>query len=158
LSKLAGARVIVTSSSDEKLAKAKALGADETINYKSEPIAKRVLDMTGGRGADVVYDNVGEATWGESLRAARRGGRVVVIGATTGGFPPADLQRIFVRQLSIFGSTTGSMAEYRDLYRLAGQGRFKPVIDSVFPLEQATEGLGKLERAEQFGKIVLDIP
>ena len=158
LAKIAGSRVIVTSSSDDKLAKAKAHGADETINYKSEPIAKRVLEMTGGRGADVVYDNAGEATWGESLRSVRRGGRVVVIGATTGGFPPADLQRIFVRQLSIHGSTTGSMTEYRDLFRLAGQGRFKPVIDSVYPLDQANEALAKLERAEQFGKIVLDVP
>lgn len=158
LAKIAGARVIVTSSSDDKLAKARALGADETINYKTQPIAKRVLELTGGRGADVVYDNVGDVTWGESLRSVRRGGRVVVIGATTGGFPPADLQRIFVRQLSIFGSTTGSMTEYRDLFRLAGQGAFKPVIDSTYPMDQASEALAKLERAEQFGKIVLDIP
>jgi NADPH:quinone reductase-like Zn-dependent oxidoreductase len=158
MTKIAGARVIVTSSSDEKLAKARALGADETINYKTETISKRVIELTEGRGADVVYDNVGEATWGESLRAVRKGGRVVVIGATTGGYPPADLQRIFIRQLSIFGSTTGSMTEYRDLYRLAGQGKLKPVIDSVWPMDKATEAFAKLERAEQFGKIVLDVP
>lgn len=158
MAKIAGARVIVTSSSDEKLAKAKALGADEGINYKRESIAKRVLELTGGRGVDVAYDNVGEATWSESLKSLRKGGRVVVIGATTGGFPPADLQRIFIRQLSIFGSTTGSMAEYRDMIRLAGQGKLKPVIDSVYPMDKAAEGLAKLERGEQFGKIVIDIP
>jgi NADPH:quinone reductase-like Zn-dependent oxidoreductase len=158
LTKIAGARVIVTSSSDEKLAKAKSLGADEAINYKRETISKRVLELTGGRGADVVYDNVGEATWGESLRAVRKGGRVVVIGATTGGFPPADLQRIFIRQLSIFGSTTGSMSQFRALYRLASQGAFKPVIDSVFPMAEAHKAFARLEAAEQFGKIVLDIP
>ena len=158
MAKIAGARVIVTSSSDEKLAKSKALGADEGINYKRESIAKRVLELTGGRGVDVAYDNVGEATWSESLKSLRKGGRVVVIGATTGGFPPADLQRIFIRQLSIFGSTTGSMGEYRDMVRLAGQGKLKPVIDSVYPMDKAAEGLAKLERGEQFGKIVIDIP
>jgi NADPH:quinone reductase-like Zn-dependent oxidoreductase len=156
--KIAGARIIVTSSSDEKLAKAKALGADAGINYKRESISKRVLELTGGRGADVAYDNVGEATWSESLKSVRKGGRVVIIGATTGGYPPADLQRIFIRQLSIFGSTTGSMWEYRDMYRLAGQGKLKPVIDSVWPMDKATEALAKLERGEQFGKIVIDIP
>lgn len=158
MAKIAGARVIVTSSSDEKLAKAKALGADEGINYKRESISKRVLELTGGRGVDVAYDNVGEATWSESLKSVRKGGRVVVIGATTGGFPPADLQRIFIRQLSIFGSTTGSLWEYRDMYRLAGQGKLKPVIDSVYPMDKVAEGLTKLERGEQFGKIVIDIP
>lgn len=156
--KIAGARVIVTSSSDEKLEKAKQLGADEGINYKRDSISKKVLELTGGRGADVVYDNVGEATWSESLKSVRKGGKVVIIGATTGGYPPADLQRIFIRQLTILGSTTGSMWEYRDMYRLAGQGKLKPVIDSVWPMDKATEALAKLERGEQFGKIVLDVP
>ncbi|HEX6963588.1 MAG TPA: zinc-binding dehydrogenase [Lacipirellula sp.] len=158
LAKVAGARIIVTSSSDEKLEKAKALGADEGINYKRESISKRVLELTDGRGADVAYDNVGEATWSESLKSVRRGGKVVVIGATTGGFPPADLQRIFIRQLTILGSTTGSMWEFRDLYRLAGQGKLKPVIDSVWPMDKVPEALARLERGEQFGKIVIDIP
>jgi NADPH:quinone reductase-like Zn-dependent oxidoreductase len=158
LAKIAGARVIVTSSSDEKLAKAKQLGADETINYRREPVSKRVLELTGGRGAEIVYDNVGEATWGETLRSVGKGGRVVIVGATTGGFPPADLQRIFVRQITVFGSTTGSMREYQDLIRLAGQGRLKPVIDSVVKLDDYPTALARLEKADQFGKIVVDIP
>ncbi len=157
LAKIAGCRVIVTSGSDEKLARARALGADETINHARETIWKRVFEMTDGRGAEVICDNVGAATWDQSLRAAGWGGRIMVVGATTGGHPPADLQRIFVRQLQIFGSTTANMEECRHLMRLVAQGRLRPVIDSVFPLERAHEAFERLERGEQFGKIVLDI-
>lgn len=157
LAKIAGCRVIVTSGSDEKLARARALGADETINHARETIWKRVFEMTDGRGAEVICDNVGAATWDQSLRAAGWGGRIMVVGATTGGHPPADLQRIFVRQLQIFGSTTANMEECRHLMRLVAQGRLRPVIDSVYPLERANEAFERLERGEQFGKIVLDI-
>jgi len=117
-----------------------------------------VLELTGGRGAEIVYDNVGEATWGETLRSVGKGGRVVIVGATTGGFPPADLQRIFVRQITVYGSTTGSMREYQYLIRLAGQGRLKPVIDSVVTLDDYPSALARLEKADQFGKIVVDVP
>jgi NADPH:quinone reductase-like Zn-dependent oxidoreductase len=158
LAKLAGARVIVTSSSDEKLAKAREHGADETINYKRESMPKRVMELTQGRGADVVYDNVGQATWDDTLRSVGKGGRVIVVGATTGGHPSADLQRLFVRQITVYGSTTGSMQEYRDLIRVAGQGTLKPVIDSVYPMDTYNDALARLEKAEQFGKIVVDIP
>jgi NADPH:quinone reductase-like Zn-dependent oxidoreductase len=158
LAKLAGARVIVTSSSDAKLATAKEHGADEVINYKRDSVPKRIMELTGGRGVEIAYDNVGEATWGDTLRSVGKGGRVVVVGATTGGFPPADLQRLFVRQITVYGSTTGSMREYRDLLRLAGQGRLKPVIDSVYPMARYPEALARLEKAEQLGKIVVDIP
>ncbi|HEX9809439.1 MAG TPA: zinc-binding dehydrogenase [Alphaproteobacteria bacterium] len=157
LVKLAGARVIVTSSSDDKLEKAKALGADAGINYRREKVHERVRALTDGRGADVVFDNVGEATWDDSLRSLRLGGRVMVVGATTGGMPPADLQRIFVRQLSIFGSTTASMAECQALLRTVAEGRIRPVIDSVYPVDEALAAFDRLERAEQFGKIVLDL-
>lgn len=157
LAKIAGCRVIVTSGSDEKLARARALGADETINHARETIWKRVFEMTDGRGAEIICDNVGAATWDQSLRAAGWGGRIMVVGATTGGHPPADLQRIFVRQLQIFGSTTANMEECRHLMRLVAQGRLRPVIDSVYPLERANEAFERLERGEQFGKIVLDI-
>jgi NADPH:quinone reductase-like Zn-dependent oxidoreductase len=158
LAKLAGARVIVTSSSDEKLATAKQHGADEIINYKRESVPKRVMELTGGRGVEIAYDNVGEATWGDTLRSLGKGGRVVVVGATTGGFPPADLQRLFVRQITVHGSTTGNMREYNDLLRLAGQGRLKPLIDSVYPMSRYAEALTRLEKAEQLGKIAVDIP
>jgi NADPH:quinone reductase-like Zn-dependent oxidoreductase len=158
LAKLAGARVIVTSSSDEKLANAMSLGASEGINYKREKVSKRVLEFTDGRGAEIVYDNVGEKTWDETLRSVGKGGRVIVVGATTGGFPPADLQRVFVRQISIFGSTTGNMREYRDLIRVAAQGQLTPVIDSVYAMDDYPKALARLEAAEQFGKIVVDVP
>lgn len=157
LAKLAGARVIVTSGSDEKLERARALGADETINHARETVWKRVREMTGGRGADVVCDNVGEATWDQSLRAAGWGGRIMVVGATTGGRPPADLQRIFVRQLQVFGSTTANMEQCRLLMQAVALHKLKPVIDSVHPLDDYRAAFDKLERGEQFGKIVLDI-
>ena len=155
---MAGARAIVTSSSDEKLAKAKALGADQGINYSHGNIWLQVLEMTQGRGVDMVIENVGEATWDDSLRATRRGGRIIVCGATTGGHPSADLQRIFVRQLQIFGSTTANMAEYRALLGTVEQGLIEPVIDSVYAMDDALDALDHLEGAKQFGKIVLDIP
>jgi NADPH:quinone reductase-like Zn-dependent oxidoreductase len=158
LAKIAGCRVIVTSGSDDKLARARDLGADETINHAREVVWHRVREMTDGRGAEVVCDNVGAATWDQSLRATGWGGRIMVVGATTGGQPPAELQRIFVRQLQIFGSTTANMEECRQLMRLVAQGRIRPVIDSVYPLDRAPEAFDRLERAEQFGKIVLDIP
>ena len=157
LAKLAGARVIVTSSSDDKLERARALGADEIINHGRETIWERVRDMTGGRGADVICDNVGAATWDQSLRSAGWGGRIMVVGATTGGQPPADLQRIFVRQLQIFGSTTATMEECRRLMQVVAQDRLRPVIDSVYPFDDALAAFDQLERAEQFGKIVLDL-
>lgn len=158
LAKLAGARVIVTSSSDAKLAKAKEHGADEGINYRRESVPKRVMELTEGRGVEIAYDNVGQATWDDTLRSVGKGGRVIVVGATTGGFPPADLQRLFVRQISVFGSTTGSMQEYRDLIRVAGQGKLKPAIDSVYAMDDFPKALDRLEKADQIGKIVIDIP
>lgn len=158
LAKLAGARVIVTSSSDDKLARAAALGADETINHVTENnVARRILELTGGRGADVVFDNVGEATWETSLRAVAKGGRVVTCGATTGGNPPADLQRVFVRQIQILGSTLGTVAEFRALLRVVEQRQIIPVIDRTFSLDEAREALDYLEKQQQFGKILLTV-
>lgn len=155
---LAGATALVTSGSDEKLAKAKALGAHEGINYRRDKVADRVRELTHGRGVDMVIDNVGEATWGESLRAAAWGGRIMVCGATTGGHPSADLQRVFVRQLQIIGSTAANLDQYRALLRVVAAGRIEPVIDSVYAMDDAVEALDRLEQARQFGKIVLTIP
>ena len=158
LAKLAGARVIVTSSSDEKLERARALGADETINHGRETIWERVREMTGGRGAEVVCDNVGAATWDQSLRSTGWGGRIMVVGATTGGQPPADLQRLFVRQLPT--SSARPPPAWRNaasLMRVVAQGRLRPVIDSVYPFDDALAAFDRLERGEQFGKIVLDL-
>lgn len=157
LAKIAGARVIVTSGSDEKLERARELGADETINHANETVWERVRDLTDGRGADVVCDNVGAATWDQSLRSAAWGGRIMVVGATSGGHPPADLQRIFVRQLQIFGSTTANMQQCRRMMQAVAHHGLKPVIDSVYPLADYQSAFDRLERAGQFGKIVLDM-
>lgn len=153
--KMAGAYVIATSSSDEKLARAKALGADQGINYRHVPIAKTVLAATDKLGVDVVIENVGKSTWGESLRSVTRGGKVVVCGATTGGDAPADLQRVFVRQIQILGSTLGNITELRQLIQAVAQNKLKPVIDSIYGLDQIHTALETMDKGKQFGKIVI---
>jgi len=155
--KLVGARVIVTSSSDEKLKRAKTLGADEGINYRNEDVLKRVQKLTDGRGVDVVVENVGEATWSTSLKALVRGGRIVICGATTGANPSADLQRIFIRQLSVIGSTLGNHEEFRALILAAERKQFVPVVDKIYPFEQVHQALERLDKGEQFGKLVLRV-
>jgi len=156
LARMAGARVIATSRRREALARAGELGAEHLLPEGDE-VPSRVLELTDGIGADLVIENVGEATWPTSLRAVRRGGRVVVCGATTGGHPSAELQRLFIRQIAVFGSTLGSLDEFRRLLGLWLRGCFKPVIDRVFPFERAVEALRTLEAGRQIGKIALDL-
>jgi NADPH:quinone reductase-like Zn-dependent oxidoreductase len=158
IAKALAARVIVTSSSDEKLARARELGADETINHASEDVKARVKELTGGAGADVVVEHVGEATWRTSLDVAAQGARVVVCGATTGPNPPAGLHRIWWKQLSILGSTMGTKDDFEGAYALVAEGRARPVVDSVFPLAEARGAHERLEAGEQLGKVVLSIP
>ncbi len=155
---LAGARAIVTSASDEKLAKARTMGASATLNYTGGRIWQQVMELTGGRGVDMVIDNVGAATWDDSLRAAAWGGRIMVCGATSGGRPPADLQRVFVRQLRIIGSTAANLEEYRALLGTVAGGKLRPVIDGVLAMDDALAAFARLDRADQFGKIVLTVP
>ncbi len=157
LAKRVGARALVTSSSAEKLAKAAELGADAGLDYTREPVAKRVLELTGGAGVDMVIDNVGAASWGESLRALRRGGRIVTCGATTGDQPPAELRRLFIRQLEIYGSTLGSVEELRRLLALVAAGELRPVVDSVLPLSEVAAAFERVAGGQQFGKVVLRI-
>ena len=155
LALLAGARVLVTSSSDEKIERAIALGASGGVNYRTGKVAERVLAMTGGEGVDMVIDSVGQASWADSLRALRRGGRLVTCGATTGSNPPAEIQRLFIRQLEIYGSTGGSVEEFRQLVALFATGVIKPVIDGCYGLDDMYAAFDRLERGEQFGKVVL---
>jgi NADPH:quinone reductase-like Zn-dependent oxidoreductase len=157
LAVLAGARVFVTSSSDEKLERAAALGASAGVNYREEKVAKRVLELTDGQGVDMVIDSVGESSWDDSLRSLRRGGRVVTCGATTGSNPKADLQRLFIRQLEVYGSTGGSIDESRQLIALFAAGKIRPVIDQRIALDDIQAAFDCLERGDQFGKIVLTI-
>ena len=157
IAKALGARVIVTSSSDEKLARARELGADDTINHSDDDVKARMKELTKG-GADIVVEHVGEATWRTSLDVAAQGGRIVVCGATTGPNPPAGLHRVWWKQLSILGSTMGTKDDFEGAYGLVREGRAKPVVDSVFPLAEARAAHERLEAADQLGKIVLRIP
>jgi zinc-binding alcohol dehydrogenase/oxidoreductase len=157
IAKALGGRVIVTSSSDAKLERARELGADATVNHSTDDVVARVKELTGG-GADIVVDDVGEATWKRTLDAARAGGRVVVCGATTGPNPPAALHRVWWKQLSILGSTMGTLDDFRGAYELVAEGRARPVIDRIFPLAEARAAHERLEAGEQLGKIVLSIP
>jgi NADPH:quinone reductase-like Zn-dependent oxidoreductase len=157
IAKALGARVIATSSSEEKLARARELGADATFNHETEDVAAGVKDVTGG-GAHIVVDNVGEATWKRTLAAVRPEGRICVCGATSGPNPPANLHRIWWKQLTVFGSTMGSREDFEAVYDLVVSGRAAPVVDSVFPLAEAAAAHERLEAGEQLGKIVLRIP
>lgn len=154
LARLVGARVFVTSSSDEKLERAIAMGAEAGVNYRKDSVSKAILDLSGG-GVDMVIDSVGEASWGDSLRSLRRGGRLVTCGATTGSHPSADIQRLFIRQLEVYGSTGGSMAEFRQLVDMFNRGLVSPVIDRTFAMEDVRSAFDRLESGAQFGKISL---
>jgi NADPH:quinone reductase-like Zn-dependent oxidoreductase len=158
IAKALEARALVTSSSDEKLERARELGADATVNHATGDVAAAVKEATGGAGVEVVLEHVGEATWQTSLQSARAGGRIAVCGATTGPNPPAALHRIWWKQLTIYGSTMGTKSDFEGAYELVKSGRAKPVIDSVLPLEEARAAHERMEAAEQFGKIVLTIP
>ncbi|HLE47508.1 MAG TPA: zinc-binding dehydrogenase [Candidatus Thermoplasmatota archaeon] len=151
----AGCRVIATSSTPEKLAKAKALGATDLINYKTEDWSKRVYELTGKRGADVVLDSVGKETLNQSIRSLRKGGRVVIIGGTTGQEVDLNLRYVYWKQVSILGSTMGSHREFEDVMALVFNGQLKPVVGAQFPMAQARAAFQLMERGENFGKIVL---
>lgn len=150
-----GAHIIVTSSSDEKLEKAKTLGSEHGINYKNADFAKEVRRLTGKRGVDVVVDCVGGDGWIKSLASLAKGGRLVTCGATAGANPPTDIQRIFWNNLKIFGSTLGDRAEFREVLNFMEASRTKPVVDQVFPLRDAAAAQKRLEEGKQFGKILL---
>ncbi len=157
IGKLIGARTIVTSGSDAKLDLARGLGADVALNHRKVDVVAAVKQHTGGRGADVVADSVGEQTWPGSLRAVRRGGRLVICGATTGPMVTLDLRRLFWHQWSILGSTLGNKQEYAEVVRHATQGRLWPVVDRVVPLAAGVAAFERLQRGEQLGKLVIEV-
>jgi zinc-binding alcohol dehydrogenase/oxidoreductase len=154
IARTAGATVIVTSSSQAKLARARELGADLAINYTSEDWEKVILERTDG-GAEVIIDSVGKETWGKALRALRPGGRLVTFGATTGRATEVDIRQVFWNQISILGTTMGSPREFAAMLHLYEAGRLKPVVDGVFPLRDAPAAHQRMEEGQQFGKIVL---
>ena len=157
IAKALGARVLVTSSSEAKLERARELGADATVNHATGDVKAAVQEATAGHGIDVVVENVGEATWATSLQVAAPGGRITVCGATSGPNPPAALHRIWWKQLSILGSTMGTGEDFAGAYELVASGRALPVVDSVLPLDEIRAAHERLEAGEQLGKIVLTI-
>jgi NADPH:quinone reductase-like Zn-dependent oxidoreductase len=158
IAKALGARTIVTSSSDEKLERARELGADAVVNHAEGDVAAAVKEATEGRGVDVVIEHVGDATWKTSLQAAGPNARIAVCGATSGPNPPAQLHRIWWKQLTVFGSTMGTKDDFEGAYELVASGAAKPIVDRVFPLEEAAAAHAYLEEGRQFGKVVLSIP
>lgn len=157
LAKAMGARVLVTSRHAHKLERATTMGADLGIHTPKEDVVKSVMAFTNKRGVDLVIENVGEAVWGDAMKSLVRGGRLVTCGATSGDQPPADLRRIFIRQLQIMGSTLGNLQEFKDLLAFCEQHEIRPVIDHVYAMDQVHEALDVMARAEQFGKLALDL-
>jgi zinc-binding alcohol dehydrogenase/oxidoreductase len=157
IAKALGARTIVTSSSDAKLARARELGADATVNHAGGDVKAAVREATDGHGADIVVEHVGEATWRTSLDVAAREARITVCGATSGPNPPAALHRVWWKQLTILGSTMGTKADFEGAYELVASGRARPVVDEVVPLAEIRAAHARLEAGEQLGKIVLAI-
>ncbi len=155
IAKLYGARVIAVAGSDEKLDKAKALGADEGINYNSEKIYETVKRLTDRRGADVVFENTGRLTWTDSILSAAYGGRIVACGATTGHDAVTDLRYVFYRQLTIYGSTMGSKSLLFNMLDLMSRNKFKAVINTVLPFTDVRKGHEIIETRQQFGKVLL---
>jgi NADPH:quinone reductase-like Zn-dependent oxidoreductase len=155
VAKLRGARVIATASSEEKLAKARSLGADDTVNYSIEEWPKEVRRLTSRRGVDVVVEHTGAATWPGSISSLKNNGRLVTCGATSGYDAHTDLRQVFYRHLTILGSFMGSKAELLDAMKFVAAGKIRPVIDRVLPLSEARAAHELLGSRAQFGKVVL---
>ena len=157
IAKLRGATVWVTSSSDDKLARARALGADDTFNHASMDVAREVRARTDKRGVDVVVDDVGPATWEKSLASLAKSGRLVTCGATSGPRVETDVRKLFWNQWTILGSTMGNDAEFHAIVAELEKGRLHPPVDSVFDLEDGRAAFERLEVAGQFGKVVVRV-
>ena len=155
IARLFNAQVIATAGSDAKLAKARELGADETINYRTQDFVAEVKKLTGKRGVDVVFEHVGGDTFARSIKATKNGGRIVTCGATSGPRPQIDLVHVFFRQIEILGSTMGSKADMIEALGHVAAGRMRPVVHSELPLAEAVRAHQLLEERQAFGKVVL---
>ena len=152
-----GASVFAVPSSEEKMEKAKLAGADFVLNRNASNPFDEVRRLTNGRGVDLVVENVGAATWGESQKILHKAGRIVTYGRTTGREAVTNLSLLFWNEQTLIGSTMGSLTDFREVMELVFNGTIDPIIDSVYPLEQARDAYARYERGEQFGKIVLKI-
>lgn len=155
IAKMFQCRVIATAGGEEKLAKALALGADHAIDHYRQDISAEVKKLTGKRGVDVVVEHVGEATWAKSVESLAPAGRLVTCGATTGFDARVDLRYLFSKQYSLLGSFMGTMGELHQVLKFVFRGQLKPVVDKVYPLAEIREAHERLERKEQFGKVVV---
>jgi len=155
IAKMAGATVYVVAGNAKKAEKARQLGADFVIDRTQKDWGREVLNLTAKRGVNLVVDNVGAATLATSMKVAARGGRIVIIGNTSGPRVEIDVRYIFSKQISLIGSTMGTHEDFRQIVALLSQGMIKPIIDHVAPLSQGVEGFREMEHGEQFGKIVL---
>ncbi|MDE0427314.1 MAG: zinc-binding dehydrogenase [Candidatus Poribacteria bacterium] len=155
IAKLTGARVFATASSDEKLERARQMGADVTINYKDTDFSEVVLNVTEGRGVDVVLEHVGAATWEQSIASLAKNGRLVSCGVTTGNIGTINIRKMYQKELTVMGAALGTVAELRTLIHLAGQGKLQPIIDRVLPLHEARQAHLLLENRQNFGKVCL---
>jgi NADPH:quinone reductase-like Zn-dependent oxidoreductase len=157
VAKACGATVIATAGDPSKLQKARALGADFLIDHYRQDLLEECRRITGKRGVDVVVEHVGKATWDKSVRALAKGGRLVICGATSGAEAMTDLRYVYNRELTIFGSFMAGKGELLKALELLKEKRVKPVVDSVFPLQEAATAEERLERSAHFGKIVLTV-
>ena len=155
IAKLRGARVITTASSDDKLAKARDLGADETINYTSDDWPKEIRRLTNKKGVDVVVEHTGAATWPGSISSLKNNGRLVTCGATSGFDARTDLRQVFYRHLTLLGSFMGSKGELVEALKFVREGKIRAVVDRVLPLSEARQAHELIEDRAQFGKVVL---
>ena len=155
IARLAGARVFVTTSGEEKARRLSEAGAEAVLDYTKQDVAKEIRSLTNKRGVDLVVDCVGEKTWMTSLKCAANGGRIVTCGATTGPNPKEEIRLIFWKGLSILGSTMANDAEFRAMLSAVAAGRLTPRIDSTFAFSRAREAYERMERGEQYGKILL---
>lgn len=156
IAKLLGAAVIATAGEERKLEKARELGADYVVHHHQQKISEEVKRITSKAGVDVVFEHVGQATWEESMKSLKPGGKLVTCGATTGAEAKFDIRFLFAHQLSFLGSYMGTMGELHEVLRHVFSGKLKPVVDKSFPLREAAAAHQRLEKSEQFGKIILN--
>ena len=157
LAKFIGATVFTTVGDFKKVSRAKKLGADEIILYKTEDFSEKVKKLTGNKGVDVIFEHIGPDTWLKNLSCLARGGRMVTCGATSGPKAEVDIRHLFSKQLSILGSYMGSLAELHKALDLAEKGILLPVVDEIFPLKEAAEAQRRMEGRQNFGKIILKV-
>lgn len=157
IAKFHGARVLATAGTADKRKRCLDLGADETIDYRTQSISQEVRRLTHGRGADLVFEHVGPATWAESLKSLARRGRLLICGQTTGNEVTLPLIQFFAQNQTIHGTFIGTAGEFVEILRLVAAGKLRPVVDHVFPLSEAPEAHRRMEQGEHFGKIVLSV-